>query len=83
MAKKKTVRKGNAMVTKLNKDGHKGRTAVMRRKEGRHDWTVVGSSTVQEIWVGYCAWTMARTKDQNTVLEATCPNVCVSVYMCE
>ena len=69
------------MVTISNKDGHNGRTAVMQRKEGRHDWTVVGSLTVQEICVGYCRWTMARTKDQHRVLEATCPNVCVSVYV--
>ena len=48
MAKTKTVGKGNAMVTMLNKDVHKRRTAVMRRKEEGHDWTVVGSSTVQE-----------------------------------
>ena len=78
MAKMKTVGKGKAMVTILNKDGHKRRPAVMRRKEEGHDWTVVESSTVQEIWVGYCRWTMARTKDQHSVLEATCPNVCVS-----
>ena len=71
------------MVTISNKDGHTGRMAEMRRKEGRHDWTVVGSLTVQEIWVGCCRRTMTWTKDQHRVLEATCPNVCVSVYMCE
>ena len=73
------------MVTILNKDSHNDRTAVMRRKEGRHDWTVVGSLTVQEIWVGCCRWTTvtARTKDQRRVLAATCSSVCVSVYMRE
>ena len=36
------------MGTVSNRDGNKGRKAVMRGKEGRHDWMMVGSWTVQE-----------------------------------
>ena len=49
----------------------------------------MGSLTVQEIWVGYCRWTMARTKDQHRVLEGSGGDLsecvrrhCACLYMC-